>query len=176
MLDDVKGRRIRDGAFDRALREVSKDRRSAEHLSRVALRSWKTGVATAYDQLRARGEERPCLPSAPNADEAPDGFPAFCRSLVDGLLTAYGDAYSLMKQAEGLLDYEDLQLQTLKLLEENPEIRQSYRDRFVEIMVDEFQDTNRLQVRLIEALRGEQSTLFTVGDGCRRFTASAMPT
>ncbi len=164
VLDDVKGRRIRDGAFDRALREVSRDRRSAEHLSRVALRSWKTGVATAYDQLRARGEERPCLPSAPNADEAPDGFPAFCRSLVDGLLTAYGDAYSLMKQAEGLLDYEDLQLQTLKLLEENPGIRQSYRDRFVEIMVDEFQDTNRLQVRLIEALRGEQSTLFTVGD------------
>ena len=164
VLDDVKGRRIRDGAFERALREVSEDRRSAEHLSRVSLKSWKTGVTTAYDQLRARGEERPELPDAPDTNEAPGGFPVFCRGLIDQLLSAYGDAYSEMKRSEGLLDYEDLQLQTLKLLETSQGVRQSYRDRFVEIMVDEFQDTNRLQVRLIEALQGPQTTLFTVGD------------
>jgi ATP-dependent exoDNAse (exonuclease V) beta subunit len=165
VLDDVKGRRIRDAAFERALREVSEDRRSAEQLSRVKLASWKTGVTTAYDQLRARGEERPSLPEVAGADgDSPGGFPVFCRNLVDRLLNSYGDAYSDMKRAEGLLDYEDLQLQTLKLLENNPGVSHSYSERFVEIMVDEFQDTNRLQVRLIEALRGEQTTLFTVGD------------
>ncbi len=165
VLDDVRGRRIRNAAFERALREVSEDRRSAEQLSRVGLGSWKTGVARAYDQLRARGEERPALPQASGVEsDEPDSFPVFCRDLVDRLLTSYGDAYSDMKRAEGLLDYEDLQLQTLKLLENNPGTSRSYRERFVEMMVDEFQDTNRLQVRLIEALRGEQTTLFTVGD------------
>ena len=48
-----------------------------------------------------------------------------------------------------------------------------YRERFVEVMVDEFQDTNRLQVELVELVRGDE--LFLVGDEFQSIYASAGP-
>ena len=82
------------------------------------------------------------------------------------LFETYSDRYAEMKAERGLLDYEDLQLKALELLtsESAPHVGNGYRNRFTEIMVDEFQDTNRLQLELIKSLRGEQTRLFTVGD------------
>lgn len=166
ILNDVIGKRIKDLAFERALTEVSADRRNAEWLSRERISEWKKGVAATYDQLRARGQTTPELPDAPAGQTATAGldFEVVSFELVNALLLAYGNEYAKIKEASGVLDYEDLQLGTLALLEAHPAIRQSYRERFVEIMVDEFQDTNRLQLSLIEALRGDDTTLFTVGD------------
>ena len=76
----------------------------------------------------------------------------------------FGARYDRQKKQRSVLDYEDLQLITVQLLRESPRIRESYRDRFREIMVDEFQDTNRLQLDLVELLRDEDTTLITVGD------------
>ncbi len=166
VLNDVTGKRIKDEAFDRALGAITEDRENAETISRVYTPLWKAGIAATYDQLRARGENEPRLPVPPEGIEsgADPEFSARCHRLVDELLEAYGTEYSKMKQAAGVLDYEDLQLRTLGLLESHPTVRESYENRFVEIMVDEFQDTNRLQLRLIEALQGADTTLFTVGD------------
>ncbi|MBK5231832.1 MAG: UvrD-helicase domain-containing protein [Thermoleophilia bacterium] len=82
------------------------------------------------------------------------------------LLEAYSETYSKAKRAANVLDYEDLQLKTLALLtdEEHPAIGERYRAQFDEIMVDEFQDTNQLQIDLIESLCGEETRFFTVGD------------
>ena len=80
------------------------------------------------------------------------------------LLEIYGRRYTQAKRDASMLDYEDLQLITVKLLAENPAIADVFRERFGEIMVDEFQDTNRLQLQLIRLLRGPETTLFTVGD------------
>lgn len=80
------------------------------------------------------------------------------------LLAGYGKAYEEAKSRRGVLDFEDLQLRTLDLLLSRPDLGESYREQFAEIMVDEFQDTNRLQMDLIDALRGETTRLFTVGD------------
>ncbi|MBK5109786.1 MAG: UvrD-helicase domain-containing protein [Thermoleophilia bacterium] len=80
------------------------------------------------------------------------------------LLELYGERYSEKKAERSVLDYEDLQLLALRLLLENEPIRAAYRERFKEIMVDEFQDTNQLQLNLVNALRGEETTLTTVGD------------
>lgn len=80
------------------------------------------------------------------------------------LFSLYADEYSTIKDEAGVLDYEDLQLITLKLLHSHDSIASRYREQFDEIMVDEFQDTNQLQLNLIAALRGESTTLFTVGD------------
>ncbi len=84
--------------------------------------------------------------------------------VLSALLADYGAAYEEAKARRGGLDFEDLQLKTLDLLLRRPEIAATYREQFVEIMVDEFQDTNRLQMDLIDALRGEAARLFTVGD------------
>ena len=84
--------------------------------------------------------------------------------VLANLLFNYGNAYEKAKNGRGGLDFEDLQLRTLDLLLRRPEIADTYREQFAEIMVDEFQDTNRLQMDLIDALRGEDARLFTVGD------------
>ena len=84
--------------------------------------------------------------------------------LLSNLLFNYGTAYDRAKDRRGGLDFEDLQLKTLDLLLRREAIADSYREQFAEIMVDEFQDTNRLQMDLIDMLRGEETTLFTVGD------------
>lgn len=84
--------------------------------------------------------------------------------VLGSLLNNYGDAYEQAKTRRGGLDFEDLQLKTLDLLLRRPDVAGTYRDQFAEIMVDEFQDTNRLQMDLIDKLRGESTRLFTVGD------------
>jgi ATP-dependent exoDNAse (exonuclease V) beta subunit len=80
------------------------------------------------------------------------------------LLELFGRQYRRHKERRSILDYEDLQLLTVNLLRGTPRIRDAYRERFREIMVDEFQDTNQLQLDLVGLLRGEETTLVTVGD------------
>ena len=84
------------------------------------------------------------------------------RDLLDRLLDAYGRHYAERKRAVSGLDFEDLELVTRQLLLENSELRQRYAARFERIMVDELQDTNRVQLELIESIA--RDNLFTVGD------------
>ncbi len=84
------------------------------------------------------------------------------RDLLDTLLDAYGRHYEEGKRAVSGLDFEDLELVTRRLLLEDGELRQRYAARFERIMVDELQDTNRVQLELIESIAREN--LFTVGD------------
>lgn len=76
--------------------------------------------------------------------------------------------YSKEKRRLGYLDYEDLQLKTLKLLEDEG-IKSRYQNKFKYIMVDEFQDTNELQKQIIYKLTSrdtilDRQNLFVVGD------------
>jgi ATP-dependent helicase/nuclease subunit A len=82
--------------------------------------------------------------------------------LLDRLLRDFGDRYARRKRERSALDFEDLELLTRDLLASDPELRERYRDRFEQIMVDELQDTNAVQLELIEHL--SRGNLFTVGD------------
>lgn len=62
------------------------------------------------------------------------------------------------------LDFDDLLLFTVQLLNENPEVRQSYQNRFEYILVDEYQDTNRCQYELVQLLTGTKQNICVVGD------------
>jgi len=62
------------------------------------------------------------------------------------------------------LDFDDLLLLTLKLFREHPVALEKYRERFRYIMVDEYQDTNRVQYDFIKLLAGERRNLCVVGD------------
>ena len=86
------------------------------------------------------------------------------REQLQELLLAYDRAYRAAKDRESALDFEDLQLLARSLLQENPEIRERESWRFASIMVDEFQDTNRLQCELVDLLAREGAELFFVGD------------
>jgi len=85
---------------------------------------------------------------------------------------ACSDAFQAAKAAQSLLDFTDLQLQIARLLQENAEVRKRCRQRYKQVMVDEFQDTNDLQRQIIWAVTGfdsqnaerEGPRLFVVGD------------
>ncbi len=87
------------------------------------------------------------------------------RELLQELLTTFGEAYADAKDTESAVDFEDLQLRARDLLRDDPAIRARERERFRSIMVDEFQDTNRLQTELLDLLcDGSDADLFVVGD------------
>ncbi|HMB18041.1 MAG TPA: UvrD-helicase domain-containing protein [Gaiellaceae bacterium] len=117
---------------------------------------------------RAKGERMASVEEARLAVQqaALDELAMRDRDLVQQLLDAFTEAYAAAKRRESALDFEDLQLVARKLLREHPEISDREAFRLRAIMVDEFQDTNRLQSELIDLLAdapGERD-LFFVGD------------
>ncbi len=88
------------------------------------------------------------------------------RELLQELLDLFASEYAAAKQRESLLDFEDLQLYARDLLRDHADVRTTEQLRFRSIMVDEFQDTNRLQCDLIDLLRGGplEKDVFFVGD------------
>jgi DNA helicase-2/ATP-dependent DNA helicase PcrA len=82
-------------------------------------------------------------------------------------LTEIFQAYEEQCQREGVVDFAELMLRTVELLRDNDPLRAHYQHRFRHVLVDEFQDTNRLQYRWLQMFAppgaGEQS-VFAVGD------------
>ncbi|MDY0087730.1 MAG: UvrD-helicase domain-containing protein, partial [Coriobacteriia bacterium] len=78
------------------------------------------------------------------------------------LTSAYRTVLAHLRAERGVLDFADLQLQAVRLLEARPELRERYRRAFRLVMVDEFQDTDALQMRIVSAVAG--TNLCTVGD------------
>jgi len=62
------------------------------------------------------------------------------------------------------LDFDDLLLQTLIMLQEHDEIREKYAERYYHVLVDEFQDTNQVQYELVKLFGAPQNNIFAVGD------------
>lgn len=87
------------------------------------------------------------------------------RELLQELLDAYAREYAAAKRAESVVDFEDLQLAARDLLREHADVRAAVRERFRLVMVDEFQDTNRLQCEIVDLVAEPGVTeVFTVGD------------
>jgi len=73
-------------------------------------------------------------------------------------------AYDEQCQREGLVDFPELLLRSFALLTRNEILREHYQNRFRHVLVDEFQDTNRLQYRWLKLLAGPHTAIFGVGD------------
>jgi DNA helicase-2/ATP-dependent DNA helicase PcrA len=72
--------------------------------------------------------------------------------------------YDEQCQREGVVDFAELMLRSYELLRDNDPIREHYQRRFHHILVDEFQDTNKLQYAWLKMLAGPTSSVFAVGD------------
>ena len=72
--------------------------------------------------------------------------------------------YEEQCQREGVVDFGELMLRSYELLRDNDPIRAHYQRRFRHILIDEFQDTNKLQYAWIKMLAGEGSSVLAVGD------------
>ncbi len=74
------------------------------------------------------------------------------------------ERYEAEKQAADALDFDDLLSRTAEMFEKNTTIRQKWQSRFQHILIDEYQDTNAVQYRLIKSLVNEQRNICVVGD------------
>ncbi len=72
--------------------------------------------------------------------------------------------YDAQCQREGVVDFSELLLRCHELLARNQQLREHYQARFRHILVDEFQDTNKLQYQWLKLLAGQNNALFAVGD------------
>lgn len=82
-------------------------------------------------------------------------------------IIAVAGRYAEKKKEMNSVDFDDLLLAWKFLLENHPEVRSYYAGRFKHVLVDEYQDTNKLQADVIDLLAGAHRNLMVVGDDCQ---------
>ncbi|MBQ9942300.1 MAG: UvrD-helicase domain-containing protein, partial [Christensenellaceae bacterium] len=98
------------------------------------------------------------------AKESPEGYIAdVCEGYADDMKAVYRRYCSRMA-AENAMDFDDLLLNMLRVLEESPETRAYYTRKFKYVLVDEYQDTNSVQYALVKILSEGSGNIFVVGD------------
>lgn len=102
-----------------------------------------------------------------NAKNALQDAAAFARQAGDFYEQKVADIYGRYEQKLQLnnaLDFDDLLMLSIKLLQENKEVREKYQDRFDYLLVDEYQDTNHAQYLLTKFLAAKHRNICVVGD------------
>ena len=102
------------------------------------------------------------ISSAKNELLNPDEFPV--ETYRDETIQSIYETYQQYLVSSNAVDFDDMLLYTARLLESNQDIRESYGRRFYHILVDEFQDTNIAQYRIVAQLASFHKNLFVVGD------------
>ncbi|MDR2390533.1 MAG: UvrD-helicase domain-containing protein, partial [Planctomycetota bacterium] len=125
---------------------------------RKAMSTIRSGTQPAADKVLAR------IGALKNRGISPG---AFARSAADDeemILAAVYRRYQETLQRQNFLDFDDLLLQAMRLLRENPDVLDRWRDRFRYLMIDEFQDANQAQFDLMRLLASPRDNLCVVGD------------
>ena len=78
-------------------------------------------------------------------------------------MSDFVEAYRERKRQENAFEFADISHFTIEILENSPQVREAYQERFHEVMVDEYQDTNHIQERMLELLSNGHNR-FMVGD------------
>ena len=93
-----------------------------------------------------------------------DDLSAIATAAQRPLLAALYDAYQQLLELQQLYDFEDLLFQVVRILEHDRNWRRQLQKRFTHIFVDEFQDINFIQYRLLRALSPDGAHLCAIGD------------
>ena len=96
------------------------------------------------------------------AETLQEQFPYF--SQLADQITDMQKKYTARKKATNAMDFDDLLVLWVKLLKDNTEVREDYQRRFQFVLVDEYQDTNKIQGELIDLLAARHQNIMAVGD------------
>lgn len=133
--------------------------RTAAWGDRETLAAIKAALKTMRERARAT-DEALGLDFGPADERAAALLPLWKR-----LTEATFARFERLKARRGALDFDDLEARSADLLTRHPEVRHRLRREIHHLLVDEFQDTNDLQVAIVDALAGETpGRLFVVGD------------
>ncbi len=102
------------------------------------------------------------ISTAKNNMVLPKSYPT--RSYREEIVARVYVRYQQLLEANNSVDFDDLLLMCVRLLDENPPVREKYAQRFEHVLVDEFQDTNSAQYELLSQLSSFHGNLFAVGD------------
>jgi ATP-dependent exoDNAse (exonuclease V) beta subunit len=146
---------------------TANQQQAATEALRIATESSPPERVVDLSGLQCRGSRAASYELARKAVEraAREELAALDRELLQELLERFAAEYEAAKKRESAVDFEDLQLAARNLLRDDEDVRDSVRLRFRMVMVDEFQDTNRLQCELVDLVAHPEATeIFTVGD------------
>ena len=104
------------------------------------------------------------ISSSKNAGVLPEEYEASASYPQQKNIAKVFFEYEKLKAAASALDFDDLLLKTVELFETNPAVHQKWQTRFRHILIDEYQDTNHVQYRLIKLLTGPEQNICVVGD------------
>ena len=104
------------------------------------------------------------ISSAKNRLLTPDVYKNKEKDYYSTIVSKVYDIYHKKLRSNNAMDFDDIILYTVKLLKEYPEVLLKYQNKFKSILVDEYQDTNHAQYRLIQLLAGDGNNLCVVGD------------
>ncbi|MFQ5989302.1 MAG: ATP-dependent helicase [Candidatus Methylomirabilales bacterium] len=105
----------------------------------------------------------------PIAKVLEDRYPFF--TLFEGEIREIARRYRERKFKDNLVDYDDLLSLWLRLLQEHPDISEAYRQRFLHVLCDEYQDTNAIQGEILDLLASSHRNLMVVGDDAQSIFA-----
>ena len=164
-------------------------------LRREAERLGYTSSFTIYDQADQVRVVRACLEdlgvdpkrftprgihsqisNAKNQLIGPDEYMSRVASFYDKTVAEVYERYQRRLIGSNAVDFDDMLMLTVEALERFPDALAHWQHTFRYILVDEYQDTNHAQYRLLQLLGGEHRNVFAVGDPDQRSMASAAPT
>ena len=118
-----------------------------------------------FDEKRmSNGLVRSMISQAKNSGESPERFLLDSGTGMDDKLVEIYRAYQKKLKSSNALDFDDLLIKTVELFETCPDVLEKYRKKFKFVLVDEYQDTNAPQYRIIKLICGEHRNICVVGD------------
>src|SRR5215471_10292632 len=140
----------------------------------------RAALKRVLDELRLDPKKYPPalianqISRAKNELLGPDQFPD--RGYQDEIIRRCYERYETVLRQSGGLDFDDLIVKVVRLLQTDDEARERWRDRFRHVLVDEYQDTNHAQYTLVNLVAGEHHNLAVVGDDDQCLVAGTLVT
>jgi superfamily I DNA/RNA helicase len=116
------------------------------------------------------------ISNAKNQLVTPDEYRSRVASFYDQTVAEVYDLYQRRLHASNAVDFDDILMLTVQILERFPDARKKWQAAFRYILVDEYQDTNHAQYRLLQLLAEKQRNVFAVGDPDQCLVAGTMIT
>ncbi|MDX1765725.1 MAG: UvrD-helicase domain-containing protein [Candidatus Saccharimonadales bacterium] len=104
------------------------------------------------------------ISSAKNELIGPDEYLAMAATPIQQIAAKVYPYYQKKLLEANALDFDDLLVRAVELLAQNPQVKDKWRQQFTHVMIDEYQDTNTAQYRLVKLLTGEHNNICVVGD------------
>lgn len=133
--------------------------KNIQHELEISVQSFKPNV------IRAR------ISSAKNKLITPDQFEVLAKDIFEEKAALIYKEYQKRLKQNNAMDFDDLLLKPIELFERHPKILSKYQERFRFILVDEYQDTNRAQYKLIKMLAAKYKNICVVGDDAQSIYA-----